>query len=79
MKIPFTIAFFLFPFLTFAQFLLLESETNPTDLPWCYEKTEKDNACYDGISYAFLIEKNVAVENYPVTKADFLLIEDSYK
>jgi len=83
LKIKFSIiSFLLFSFsLASAQFLVLDQEMlgNPTIYPWCYEATEKDNACYDGISYAYLIEKGVAKEDYPVTKADFLLIQDSFQ
>jgi len=34
---------------------------------------------YDGISYAFLVEKNVAKEDYPKDETEFLLIKDSFQ
>jgi len=33
--------------------------------------------CHDGISYAWLIENGVAIEDYPLNETEFLLIKDS--
>jgi len=79
-KIIITI-FTIVPLISFAQYLISpeiydEGINNPSDLPWCDEKTEAIR-CYDGISYSYLIDKNIALEDYPVTKTDFLLIKDS--
>jgi len=76
-KLLLAFVLFMAPLFAVGQLIVDDGITNPTDFPWCYEKTEKDTACYDGISYAYLIEKGVAVEDYPITKTDFLLIQDS--
>jgi len=74
-KLLIGLAFSILPIIAVAQFIS-EDENNPTEYPWCDTKIIQD-ICYDGISYAYLIEKNVALEDYPSSKANFLLIKDS--
>lgn len=55
-----------------------QERINPTDLPWC-DEVKVIERCYDGISYAYLIEKNIALEDYPKNEIEFLLIKDSFE
>jgi len=49
----------------------------PLDIEWCDSKLVQRD-CYDGISYAYLLEKGVSLSEYPKTEEEFYTLQASY-
>lgn len=71
MKKTLGLLFIILPIVAGAQSLI---STNEKNLPLC---PVVEGKCWDGISYAFLIEHSVAKEDYPRDATEFALLKDS--
>jgi len=71
-KLLLGIAFSILPIVAVAQFSI------EREIPVCSGQITV-GSCWDGISYAYLIEKKVALSDYPKDATEFALIVDSLK
>jgi len=62
--------------LPFGALAFFTSE-KPIDIEWCDSKLVQRD-CYDGISYAYLLEKNIPLSEYPKTEQEFYTLQASY-
>lgn len=86
----FRVAFFVVIFFVFLSVLValaqvdfldisVEADKIPDGFVWCSDYKGGFGGCYDGISYAYLIDQGINPHDYPLNKFDYLVLVESLK